>query len=130
MEPAANIGRRNSRKSSRNSRGQSINISDLFLSENSLDFRPHFFNGVKIRAIGRKIQERASGPFYQGTNLCHVMRPQIIHNNDVTRQQVRQQGIGQILDEFLAGSSSAIGDRNRTAIQLDRGKDRCGRWRV
>ena len=116
------VGRRHQHQGFNDRIRQQISRSYLPLSQDSLQFGPHFFNGVQIRAVGRQIEEPNVGSFKSFPHTPNVMRAQIIHHNHVTGPQFRDKVVLQISGKAISRRSTDVGYSNVTAVSANGGQ--------
>ena len=60
-----------------------VHAADFPFTEDGFHLRPHFLNGVEIRAIGRKIQQLHAFFLQDFPNGFDMMGTHIVHNDDI-----------------------------------------------
>ena len=110
------VGRRHQHQGFNDRNRQQISRSYLPLSQDSLQFGPHFFNGIQIRAIRREIEEPNTGGFKSLLHTLNVMRAQIIHHNNVTGLQFRDKLVFQVGRKAVSRCSAGVCFGNVAAI--------------
>ena len=99
-------------------------------AKNGFHLRPHFFNRVEIRAVGREIQ-----PFH--TLFCqnfpdrlYTMGAHIIHYYDIARTKSREQNLFQILDKAFSRCPVLVSCERFLPIQTNGRENRCCSRRI
>ena len=124
------IQRRNTSESLLDGIRENIQVANLPSAEDGFHLRPHFFNRVEIRAVGRKIQ-----PFY--TLFCpnfpdclYTMGAHIVHYYDIARTKSREQNLFQILDKAFSRRPALVSCERFLPIQTNGRENRCCSRRV
>jgi len=101
---------------------EKVQTTDLPFAKERLDLRPHFLNRVEIRAVGRQIQQSYTSCIQNLPDSFYMVRTHIVHYNDITRTEGRQQYFFQLLDKTFPCCSALIGCKCFLTVKTNRGK--------
>lgn len=97
---------------------------DLPFSQDGLQFRPHLFDGIQVRAVRRQIQKLNMRRLKDLTDALNMMRAKIIHYDNIPRLQRWDKMIPQISRKPVSCRSTRVGHGDMTAIRADGGQYR------
>ena len=101
-----------------------VGTPDLPFSQDGLQFRPHLFDWIQVRAVRRQIQKLNMRRLKDLTDALSMMRAKIIHYDNISRLQRWDEMIPQISREPVSCRSARVGHGDMTAIRADGGQYR------
>lgn len=79
----------------------------LRLPQVGLDLRPALLDGVEVRRVRRQLFEPCAPRLYRLLNARHLVRPEVIHHDDVARSKRRREHLAHLTEEDRAVQSLA-----------------------
>ena len=124
------IERRNTNKSLSDGTRKEFQAANLPSTKNGFHLRPHFFNGVEIRAVGRKIQPFHTLSCQNFPGCLYTMGAHIVHYYDIDRTKSREQNLFQILDKAFSRCPALVSCKRLLPIQTNGRENHCCSRRI
>lgn len=103
-------------------------------SKQRFEFGEELFDGVEVRAVRREVEQRHSGLLEALPDAGHLVRRQVVADDDAARLHLGNQVFDEPLSEDDAGHRSVDQHRREDAVVLEPGHERRGHpvtvWRL